>query len=318
MATIDFSLPEIGSIQAGIDEIKKDRASGAAKQTLRAAKLLIRCAQDAPQLVSAVARAVMAAQPAMGSIYNLADRSLCCSDVSASCLAFLDSMEQNTVRVAERTAALIQEGTSVMTHSFSSTILAAFREALRRGKQFSVICPESRPVCEGLAMAASLGMAGIPSSLITDSAMYQLLPEVDLVLVGADAVCRRGVINKTGTSLLALAARDLRVPIYALCSSDKLLPRSYDPPPEEPKDPRELLERDMPNVTVRNYYFDVTPLGYLSGIVTEEGILSPAEMRARLLETASPTEQEPGGPMRLPDGSVIVSRQTESAHASPV
>ena len=316
MATVNISLQEANSIDAAIDEIRKDRASGAAKLTLRAAKLLVKCAQETPHTVAKVARGLMAAQPAMGSVYNLAERALFSSDVTTTCLGFLEAMEENTVRVAERAAALIQEGTAVMTYSFSSTILAAFREAWRRGKQFSVICPESRPVCEGLAMAASLGMAGIPSSLIADSAIYQLLPEVDLVLVGTDAVCRRGIVNKTGTTLLALAARDLKVPIYALCSSDKLLPRTYDPPPEEPKDSRELLEREMPNVKVRNYNFDVTPLTYLCGIVTEEGILSPVEMRERLRETASPREQLSAGPLRLPDGSVLVSRQPEPVPAA--
>ena len=139
-------------------------------------------------------------------------------------------------------------------------------------------------------MAASLGVAGIPVSLVADCAIHRALPGVRLVLVDADAASPRGIFNKTGTSLLALAASELGVRVYALCSSDKFLPPSYNPPKETLKDPRELLERDLPHVTVANYHFDITPLDYFSGIVTEEGILTPAELRQRLVSERTPAE----------------------------
>jgi translation initiation factor eIF-2B subunit delta len=282
MATLEVCGRNRGEMQSRIDEIRRDRASGAAKLTLRAAALLVQCAQDAPEEIPAVARALTAAQPAMGSVWNLAVRVLAASDVAAVCRDFLECMERNSARVVDIAAGLIEEGAAVMTHSFNSTVLAAFREASRRKRRFSVICTESRPVCEGVAMAASLGMAGIDASLIADSAIFRFLPETRLVCVGADAISPRGIFNKTGTALLALAAREMGVPVYALCGSDKILARPYDPPPETPKDPREPLERELPQVTARNYYFDVTPLEYVSGVVTEEGILAPAEFRERL------------------------------------
>jgi translation initiation factor 2B subunit (eIF-2B alpha/beta/delta family) len=278
------------ALRSGIDEIRNDRASGAIKQTLRAAKLLVDCAQHSPADLPELAGALVAAQPSTGPVYNLAQLALRSPDVPAACREFVESMEHNAARVAEKAAALVSEGTAVMTHSFSSTILTALRQAWWGGKRFSVICPESRPICEGIAMAASLGMAGMVASVIADAAIYRLLPEVQLVLVGADALLPRGIFNKTGTALLALAARELGVPVYALCSSDKFLPRSYDPPPETRKDPRQLLERELPHVTVVNYHFDVTPLDYFSGIVTEERVLTPAEVRERLASTNTPPE----------------------------
>ena len=146
-------------------------------------------------------------------------------------------------------------------------------------------------------MAAGLGIVGIPASLIADSAMHRVLPEAQMVLVGADAVSPRGVFNKTGTALLALAARELGVPVYVLCDSCKVLPRLYDPPPETPRDPHQLLDRDLPHVTVVNYHFDVTPLDYVSGIVTEDGVLAPAEFRKRfLLDPGTPPEAALAGP----------------------
>lgn len=290
MATSQISEFEVGEIESKIDEIRRDRASGAAALTLRAAKLLIRCAEHAPEEVPKIAHALMAAQPAMGPVCNLARRVLSSSNVTGACHEFLEWMEQNAAQVAELAANMVKDGVTVMTHSFSSTVLAALREASHRGKRFSVICPESRPICEGLAMAASLGMAGINVSLIADAAFYRLLPEVGCVWVGADAISPRGIFNKTGTALLALAAREFNVPVYVLCASDKFLPQSYDPPPETLKDPLELLEHDLPHVTPLNYYFDVTPLDYVSGVVTEDKILTPSEVREKLLGPAKPQE----------------------------
>jgi len=285
-------------LRAGIDEIRNDRASGAAKQTQRAAKLLVECAEYAPEDLPEIARALTAAQPAIGSLLNLSALVLRSPDVPAACREFLESMDRSTARVAQIAAALVPDGATVMTHSFSSTVLTALRGAWWGGKRFSVICPESRPICEGIAMAASLGIAGIPVSFIADSAIHRVLPEAQLVLVSADAASPRGIFNKTGTALAALAARELRVPVYALCSSCKFLPPSSDPPPETRKDPRELLERELPHVTVVNYHFDVTPLDYFSGIVTEDGVLTPAELGARLVRGAdAPAEAALAGPV---------------------
>jgi translation initiation factor eIF-2B subunit delta len=265
-----------------VDEIRKDRASGAARLTVRAAALLIDYGESPREQIREIADALIGAQPAMGPIYNLAQRVLASADVKAACIEFLESMEQGGMRVAQSAASLIEDGATLMTHSFSSTVLAACREASQNGKRFSVICPESRPICEGVALAASLGMDGTDASVITDASVFRLLPDVDLVWVGADSISPRGVSNKTGTALMALAAREMAVPFYVLCSSDKFLPASYTPPPEERKSPAEILERDLPQVVAINYYFDLTPLSYVTGIVTESGILTPSELQRML------------------------------------
>ncbi len=267
---------------ARVEEIRKDRASGAARLALRAATLLVEYAASAPSDIPEIAHALIEAQPSMAPIYNLARRVLASSDVKAACSEFLEAMEQGGTRVAEIAATLIEDGMTVMTHSFSSTVLAGFREAHQDGRNFTVICPESRPVCEGIALAASLGMGGIGACVITDAAAFRLLPTAQLVWMGADAISLRGFSNKTGTALIALAARQLGVPFYVLCSSDKFLPASYSPPPEEPKDPAEILDRQLPHVSAVNYYFDLTPLSLISGVVTESGIVAPEELRRML------------------------------------
>src|SRR5271157_6079895 len=110
MATLQTSEWQLDEIQSGIDEIRKDRASGARKLALRAAMLLIRCARDAEEDVPELARALMEAQPAMAPVFNLAWRALASSDVAGACTEFLESMERNTARVAELAADLVDDG----------------------------------------------------------------------------------------------------------------------------------------------------------------------------------------------------------------
>ena len=106
------------------------------------------------------------------------------------------------------------------------------------------------------------------------------------------------------------SAAIVAVLLTALCSSCKFLPRFYDPPPEIPSDPRELLERELPHITVLNYHFDVTPLDYVSGIVTEEGVLTPAELREKLLGLNAPPEPALAGPVK-PGGTALAAPQPE-------
>jgi translation initiation factor 2B subunit (eIF-2B alpha/beta/delta family) len=158
-------------------------------------------------------------------------------------------------RVAHHAARLVRDGSTVLTHSFSSTVFEALRAAHSSGCRFRVLCTESLPMREGAALAASLAREAIMATVIPDAAVESFLPQAGLVLVGADSVSARGLVNKTGTALIARAACALQIPMYALCSSDKFLPPDHDPPR-----PREG--------------FHLTPLRYLAGIVTEEGITS--------------------------------------------
>lgn len=262
------------AVQQRIDAIRSNRTSGAAEVAAQAAAVLSLAAELAPDSIPDAARLLVAAQPAMAPLVNLTRAVLAAPDPGAAAREFVLRMRASLPRIAGHAARLIPGGCAVLTHSYSSAVFEAFRAAREMGRHFRVICTESRPLCEGAALAASLGREGIEATLILDAAIASFLPRAALVLVGADAVSARGLVNKTGTALLALAASRFQVPMYALCGSEKLLPPDYELPPEPPKDPREILAQPAPNVTVVNYYFDLTPLDHLAGIVTEDGISS--------------------------------------------
>jgi methylthioribose-1-phosphate isomerase len=118
---------------------------------------------------------------------------------------------------------------------------------------------------------------------------------VDLVMVGADRVTRRGdVCNKIGTYLKAVAARANDIPFYAavpLPTIDWGIENALREIPIEERAEDEVrivrgLDADgkfsqisiAPGTTpVANPAFDVTPAEYVTGLITEKGIVRATE-----------------------------------------
>jgi methylthioribose-1-phosphate isomerase len=153
-----------------------------------------------------------------------------------------------------------------------------------------VLCTESRPACEGAALALDLTRHGIPTSLTTEAMAFYLMlapptlkDRVRLVLVGADSISRHGVTNKAGTLGLALAARSCSLPLYVLAGSEKFIPDVY--PVKKAilhKPGGEILSPIPQGLTIINRYFDITPLQYVTATVSEKGPLSYRGLRASL------------------------------------
>ena len=107
--------------------------------------------------------------------------------------------------------------------------------------------------------------------------------EVNLVLVGSDRTAANGdVANKIGTYQLAVLARENGVPFYPVVptSTIDLDLATGDLIPIEERDMAEVLSVidtpiAPPGITARNPAFDVTPHRYVTGIVTEAGIVYP-------------------------------------------
>ncbi len=244
-----------------------------------------------------LAQSLAAAQPRMAPLLNLTNAVLLAAEKSAArpnpaeavneaACAFAGGMEKHAEEAAVRFSSCLKKRSVILTLSSSDTVKRALMHAWRRKRLERVILTESRPLLEGRQMAVELGRAGVPVTLIVDAAMLEAMRAADVALAGADAVTVQGVVNKTGTALLALTARACRKPIYAVCSSEKLLPAGLKLAGEPLRDPGEILPRRSPGVTVMNRYFDLTPLGQLTGIITEAAVLSPAEVRHLLRRSA--------------------------------
>ena len=174
------------------------------------------------------------------------------------------------------------------------TALAGVYAAHDAGLAVHVWVDETRPRNQGAALTAwELGQHGIPHTLIVDNAGGHLMQrgQVDLVLVGTDRTTANGdVVNKIGTYLKALAARDCGVPFYVAAPSSSIDWRLADGREVviEERAASEVIElsgrgeagasatvRLAPEGTpVANPGFDVTPARLVTGIITERGLAS--------------------------------------------
>jgi translation initiation factor eIF-2B subunit delta len=151
-------------------------------------------------------------------------------------------------------------------------------ELLSRLKPRRVIISEARPTHEGIRVAKEMVRAGISTTMITEAQMSLFAHEADAVVVGADSVLPEGdFINKIGTRLLALAARDADVPFYSATETLKVTAPSEPMPfaPEEGKAKEICSEKWL---EVRNVYYELTPARLVTAYITEQGVRDPAEM----------------------------------------
>jgi len=174
----------------------------------------------------------------------------------------------------------IREGDKVLTHCNSKAAIAVMAEAWAQGKRFEVYATESRPWRQGVLTANDLAKLGIPVTIIIDSAVRYVMKDIDLVLVGADTIASNGaVINKIGTSQVALAAHEARVPFTVCAETFKFSPRTIygELVKIEERDATEVVKEGEvpPQVRVFNPVFDATPPEYIDSIVTEIGVIPP-------------------------------------------
>lgn len=171
----------------------------------------------------------------------------------------------------------------ILTYSYSGMVLEVLRRL--REPRPTVIISEGRPDLEGKVLAEQIADLGYDVVYTTDMGLFGLLQDVRLVLVGTDAVVPWGVVNKAGTSGVCAVAQRMKKEVLALSLSFKFLTIQESRRFAFQDAPDGLWDNPPPNVTTRVPLFDVTPFDDFSGIITENGVLSPTE--ARLL-----TEQE--------------------------
>jgi len=198
--------------------------------------------------------------------------------VSSASQKFLNDLEDSKEKIAEIGARRIKNDSVIFTHCHSSTVTYLLRRAKQEGKSFEVICTETRPVFQGRLTAKEMLESRVKTTLIVDSAARFFMNQVDFVIVGADAITSQGnVINKIGTSMIALVAHESRTPFYVVSELLKFDPATMygDYEKIEERSPNEVWENLPKNLIIRNPAFDVTRRDFIHGIICEEGIISP-------------------------------------------
>ena len=187
---------------------------------------------------------------------------------------------------------VIMENFKIMTHCNAGalatvdvgTALAPIRYAFGSGKRIFVFASETRPRLQGMQLTAwELVQEGIDHTIISDGASGHFMKKgIDMVIVGADRIAANGdFANKIGTYEKAVIAHELGIPFYvaAPMSTFDFHTSTGDDIVIEDRSEDEVLyigeQRIAPlGSNARNPSFDVTPAKYVTGYITEKGILT--------------------------------------------
>lgn len=277
-------------VLVGLKEQRPAELSAAVDAALRTADYLAGSRPTAVNLFWALDRMRAAVREARdcGSVAAFARRleteaqAVCAGEIAA-CQA-----------IGAHGAPLIRDGCGVLTHCNAGglatvaygTALAPMYRAHEEGRRFRVFADETRPLLQGARLTAwELNQVGVPVTLICDNMAAKVMQEgkIQLVIVGADRIAANGdTANKIGTYGVAALAHAHGIPFYVAAPSSTfdLSLQSGGAIPIEERDPAEVMQfQGVPcaptEVDVYNPAFDVTPAKYISGIITEKGMLHP-------------------------------------------
>lgn len=186
----------------------------------------------------------------------------------------VERIEEGKKQAAAHTAEYIEDGMTILTHDYSSTVNAAIEEAVGASVEVSVYVTEARPRLAGRKTARKLGsIDGVEPTLIIDSAAGNYLEECDAVLMGMDCLVGDTLYNRVGTYPIAATAADLDVPMYVTGSGAKLIDSGFVFE-NEYRPASEVLLEPAEGFGIENPLYDATPVRLLDGIITDDGAMS--------------------------------------------
>ncbi len=198
-------------------------------------------------------------------------------------------------KIGEQGNTLLKKNTKILTHCNAGalatvdwgTALAPIR--LGKNKNPYVWVDETRPRLQGYLTSWELTQEGIRHTVIVDNAAgyYMAQGEIDLVIVGADRIAANGdVANKIGTYEKAVLAHENNIPFYVAAPHSTI---DYHIPTgkticieERPiQEVTTIQGKHIYDTNARNPAFDITPFSYITGIITEQGIFPPQELKSQ-------------------------------------
>lgn len=226
--------------------------------------------------------------------------------------------------VSKNAQSKIEDGDVILTYARSNVVEMVLKEACetRKLSNVRVIVVDSRPHYEGKKLVQGLAALGVQCTYLHINGLSYIMPVVTKVFLGAAAFMSNGVaVARVGTALVAMAAHEANVPVLFCCETYKFSDRvQLDAiTHNELRDPDELVSsfstekgrhlsrrpvvrdassgvaastsshvlsdwRDIPDLRLLNLVYDVTPIDYVSMVVTELGMIPPTSIPAVLRE----------------------------------
>jgi len=197
--------------------------------------------------------------------------------------SLLKKLEESDEMVAETGLKILRKKKyKILTHCHSTEALSVIKGLNKKGKSISVIATQTDPLEQGIKTVKELSRENIPVELILDSAVGYFMPDIDIVIVGTDSMRPEGVVNKIGTKMYAIVAKEHKKHFFVVGNTLKIDKRKSFRIEERPA--KEVMKeirtaKSLKGVKIRNPAFDITPWKYVSKIITDEGILTPQKIK---------------------------------------
>jgi translation initiation factor eIF-2B subunit delta len=186
--------------------------------------------------------------------------------------AVVQDVERAKHDAATNAVDLLEDGATILTHDFSTTVSEAIELAARAGHHLEVYVTEARPRFIGRKAARTLaGIDRVEATLVVDSAAGYYLDDCDRVVVGMDCIVEDTLYNRVGTFPIAATAAELAVPVSVLGSSAKLIEEGFAFE-NAFRSTSEVMREPAEGFDVTNPAYDATPTHLLEHVVTDEGI----------------------------------------------
>lgn len=194
----------------------------------------------------------------------------------------LNHFDYSQEKINSHVLKLIKNKDKIFTHCHSTNVVNSLIYAKNKNKKFEVYNTETRPLFQGRKTARELKNAGIKVTMFIDSAAAIALKKDSKkdkiystkIFLGSDALLSEGIINKIGSGLISELAYHNKIPVYIIADSWKF---SKIKVPIENRSLNEVWDRAPKNLKLKNPAFEFVPKKYITGIVTEFGLMKYSE-----------------------------------------
>ncbi len=181
---------------------------------------------------------------------------------------FKNAVEIKYQKLYKNAKEYLLKADNILTISNSATLLEVFKRLKKDNRLLKIVVAESRPKDEGRLFANALAKHKIKVELITDAMVSLFIPQIDAVVLGADAILKsRNIINKVGSKSAALLCRHYKKPCYVITTKDKITSKNKFH--QTKQNPGEIWNFEDKNIKIINYYFEEIEKNLITKIITD-------------------------------------------------
>eukprot|EP01088_Endostelium_zonatum_P019495 TRINITY_DN674_c2_g1_i1.p1 TRINITY_DN674_c2_g1~~TRINITY_DN674_c2_g1_i1.p1 ORF type:complete len:602 (-),score=182.69 TRINITY_DN674_c2_g1_i1:54-1859(-) len=203
--------------------------------------------------------------------------------------------------IASNACDKINEGDVILTFGLSHSVEMMLKQAKYEGKQYRVVIVDSWPRREGRELLSRLKKEGVECTYVLMNGLSYAMKGVSKVFLGASSLLANGyVISRAGTAMVASMADAYNIPVIVCCEAYKFCERVRldsicynelgDPEKlihdeegeigavEMAKEMRQAWENPVTRLKLLNLEYDVTPMKFISMVITEFGLIPPTSV----------------------------------------